>query len=241
MRLTSDRKRLHLVGQNKIVKFKKEGGLGIQAARAKNIALLTRLNWRLYYEQDANQVGIILKKYCFGSRAKSSNPDSLPSSPNWKAIKAGFPVFLKGVCQGIGDGSRVRFWSDSWIKGESLRELIEGPLNQGEIDLTVAGLRNEGRWNWEVASFVFPEDITDKIKAIPIRSCGVRSDFIMLKASKDGEFTFKSTYQLARQKEIPGNVFQSSWIWKLDILPKITHFLWLSFHGSIPVHGVLVA
>ena len=150
-------------------------------------------------------------------------------------------MFLKGVYWGIGDGSRVRFWSDSWIKGESLRELIEGPLNQGEIDLMVAGLRNEGRWNWEVASFVFPEDITDKIKAIPIRSCGVRSDFIILKASKDGEFTFKSTYQLARQKEIPGNVFQSSWIWKLDILPKITHFLWLSFHGSIPVHGVLVA
>lgn len=119
-----------------------------------------------------------------------------------------------------------------------MRELIEGPLNQGDIDLTVADLRNEGRWNWEAASFVFPEDIKDKIRAIPIQSYGVRSDFIMWKASKDGKFTVKSAYQLARQEEIPGNVFQGSWIWKLDILPKITHFLWLSFHDSIPVHGV---
>ena len=41
---TSDRKRMHLVGWNKIVKFKEEGGLGFQAARAKNIALLSKLN-----------------------------------------------------------------------------------------------------------------------------------------------------------------------------------------------------
>lgn len=69
----------------------------------------------------------------------------------------------------------------------------------------------------------------------------MRSDFIMWKSSKNGEFTVKSAYQLARQEGLPRNAFQGSWIWKLDILPKITHFLWLSSHGSIPVHGVLVA
>lgn len=47
---TSDKKRMHLVGWNKIVKSKAEGGLGIRAARAKNIALLVKLNWRLYHE-----------------------------------------------------------------------------------------------------------------------------------------------------------------------------------------------
>ena len=47
---TSDRKKMHLVGWNKIVKSKEEGGLGIQAARAKNIALLFMLNWRMYHE-----------------------------------------------------------------------------------------------------------------------------------------------------------------------------------------------
>ena len=63
----------------------------------------------------------------------------------------------------------------------------------------------------------------------------------MWKFSKDGEFFVKSAYQLARQEEIPGNSFQDAWIWKLDILPKFIHFLWLSFHGSIPMHDVLAS
>ena len=38
------RRRLHLVGWNKVVRPKEEGGLGIQVARSKNIALLAKLN-----------------------------------------------------------------------------------------------------------------------------------------------------------------------------------------------------
>ena len=87
---TSDRQKMHLVGWNKIVQPKEEGGLGIQAARAKNIALLSKLNWRMYHEQDAHWAKIMLKKYCTGPRARASNPDSLHSSPNWRAIKVGF-------------------------------------------------------------------------------------------------------------------------------------------------------
>ena len=42
------RRRLHLVRWNKVVKSKEERGLGIQATQAKNIALLAKLNRRLY-------------------------------------------------------------------------------------------------------------------------------------------------------------------------------------------------
>ena len=34
--------KMHLVGWNKIIKSKEEGGLGIQATRAKNLALLAK-------------------------------------------------------------------------------------------------------------------------------------------------------------------------------------------------------
>ena len=96
----------------KLFKPKEEGGLGIQAARAKNIAFLSKLNWRMYHEHDANWAKVILHKYYLGPRARSSNLDKLPSPLNWKDIKMGFPIFLKGVCWGIGDGSSVRVWSD---------------------------------------------------------------------------------------------------------------------------------
>lgn len=120
---------MHLVGWNKIVKPKEEGGLGIQATRAKNIALLAKLNWRLYQDKEAPWAKVILKKYCSTLRARAREPDKLPSSPNWKAVKLGFPVFLKRACRGVGNGSRIRVWLDNWIKGESLRELIVSPLN----------------------------------------------------------------------------------------------------------------
>lgn len=48
---STEKRRIHLVGWSKIVKSKEEGGLGIQVARAKNIALLVKLNWRLYHEK----------------------------------------------------------------------------------------------------------------------------------------------------------------------------------------------
>ena len=41
---TREKKKLHLVGWNKIIQPKEKGGLGIQAARAKNVALLVKLN-----------------------------------------------------------------------------------------------------------------------------------------------------------------------------------------------------
>ena len=73
---------MHMVGWSKIVKSKDEGGLGIQEARAKNIALLSKLNWRMYHEQDALWAKVILKKYYANSRVSSRDPEKLPSSHN---------------------------------------------------------------------------------------------------------------------------------------------------------------
>ena len=58
---TDERRKMHMVSWSKIVRSKEEGGLGIQEARAKNIALLSKLNWRMYHEQDALWVRSYLK------------------------------------------------------------------------------------------------------------------------------------------------------------------------------------
>ena len=79
---TNEKRRMQMVGWNKIVKSKEEGGLEIQEARAKNIALLSKLNWRMYQEQEALWPKVILNKYCSSSRVRSKDPEKLPSSPN---------------------------------------------------------------------------------------------------------------------------------------------------------------
>ena len=183
------------------MKPKDEGGLGIQEARAKNIALLSKLNWRMYHEQDALWAKVILKKYCANSRVRSRDPEKLPSSPNWKAINLGFSIFKKGIAWGIGNGAGVNLWMDNWVNGESLLAMIEGPLRQEELSLKVSDLCDYQAWNWDLISFNLPQIIKDKIKAIPIQMYGNGRDTVMWKCSNNGEFNTNLAYRLAIQGE----------------------------------------
>lgn len=94
---TDEKRKIHLVGWNKLIKSKEEGGLGIQASRGKNIALLAKLNWRMFQEKEVLWAKVILNKYCSASRRRAHNPDKLASSPNWQAIKLGLSTFAKGI------------------------------------------------------------------------------------------------------------------------------------------------
>lgn len=58
---TCEKRKLHLVGWNKIIKSKEEGGIGIQTSKAKNIALLGKLNWRMFHEKESLGAKVILR------------------------------------------------------------------------------------------------------------------------------------------------------------------------------------
>lgn len=92
--------------------------MGIQSARAKNVALLAKLNWRMYHEKEALCARVLLTKYCSNVRINSNNLDGLPSSSNWKAIKVGFFVFSKGIWWRVEKNSRKSVWTDSGSKGK---------------------------------------------------------------------------------------------------------------------------
>jgi hypothetical protein len=50
---SSDRKRIHMVGWDKVCKPKDKGGLGLYSTKSRNIALLAKLNWRVMEDTDA--------------------------------------------------------------------------------------------------------------------------------------------------------------------------------------------
>ena len=204
----SEKKRMHMVGWSKIVRSKEEEGLGIQAARVKNIVLLSKLNWRMSHEQNAPWAKVLLKKYCSTWRVRLRDSEKLPSSPNWKAISLGFPIFKNGICWGIGNGHGVRAWLDNWINGDSFQGMIEGPLRKEDQELIVADLCRDHEWRWELLSFDLPDSIKNKVKAIAIQLFGNRKDSIMWKYSKYGDFSTNSAYQLANEDNTTRNQFQ---------------------------------
>ena len=59
--------------------------------------------------------------------------------------------------------------------------------------------------------------------------------------SKDGEFSMALAYTLAGPEDTDGQHFTSSWVWRLDSLPNINHFIWLRLHNSISVRKVIAA
>uniref|UniRef100_A0A2N9GX50 CCHC-type domain-containing protein n=1 Tax=Fagus sylvatica TaxID=28930 RepID=A0A2N9GX50_FAGSY len=50
---TSESKKMHLVGWDKVCRPKRDGGLGLYATKPRNKALLAKLNWRLHDEKES--------------------------------------------------------------------------------------------------------------------------------------------------------------------------------------------
>ena len=109
---------------------------------------------------------------------------------------------------------------DNWIRGQSLRELIEGPLTREEMQLTIADFWDNTDWKWESISFALPSSIKEKIQAIPVQEFGIREDVLMWKFTKDGDFSTNSAYLSIKVDTREENTFKGTWIWKLETLPK---------------------
>ena len=120
-----------------------------------------------------------------------------------------------------------------------MRELIEDPLAQHEEAYTISDIHQNGHWNFGKISFVLPRVVIDRIQAIPIQSFGEREDALMWKFSADGEFNMASTYRLIIFDQPKPPSFSGCWVWGMDTLPKIRHFLWLCNHASIPTRQVI--
>ena len=179
----------------------------------------------MYHEKEALWAKVLLNKYCSQTRCNSKDPDKLPSSASWKAIKAGFPFFSNGIWWRVGQDSKKNVWLDNWVRGQSLRELIEGPLTREDMKCEIADLRENNSWKWESLSFDLPLSIRDKIQAIPMQEFGGGEDMLLWKFTKDGEFSTNSTYLKIISNSGETNSFQGAWIWKVVSLPKIISFL----------------
>ena len=73
-----------MVSWKKITKPKREGGLGIHAAKAKNIAFLAKLNWRLKTENKVDR------------RPTNAHMELQTCSNTWSMIRKGKVVFKWG-------------------------------------------------------------------------------------------------------------------------------------------------
>lgn len=60
---TIGKRKLHLVNWQKVCKPKDKGGLGIRKARDQNLALLTKLGWKIASKENSLWVTLLCSKY----------------------------------------------------------------------------------------------------------------------------------------------------------------------------------
>ncbi|RYR68791.1 hypothetical protein Ahy_A03g015257 [Arachis hypogaea] len=136
-------------------------------------------------------------------------------------------------------------WGDNWIHG------FNEPLNRGSIDnQRVEELLTSSR-DWDRAKIQrsFPPVVAEKIVQTPVSRIS-KEDRLLWPFRKDGEFTTKTGYYVAKKGENERNhnnrpsssaVFEELWggIWNMKAPQKIKMFLWKAAHNIILVRANL--
>ena len=177
---------MHWVGWDKVTKPKVEGGLGIQTAKGRNMAYLSKLNWRFHEEKNALWSQVLRKKYLTRRRFSSSNVNSLPSSRTWKALYKGRDIFKEGTRWSLGWNSNISFCFDMWTSEGPIRSLIHGPLTREKEELRVGDVAPEFGWNWCKISMEPPTKTYMEIKAMPYSRVSEEKDKLIWAATSNG-------------------------------------------------------
>ncbi|CAI0420820.1 unnamed protein product [Linum tenue] len=219
--------------------------MGFRDMKGFNKALLVKQLWSLSQRPEA-LISILLRakyhKQCTILEARLGGQPSYI----WRSIIGAQGFLCQGLRWRVGNGAQVRIWGDSWLPdGEVafinsapkvlpvdsfVRELIDPVTNQWDVDLV-------GR--------CFPAEIAEVVLAIPLRS-NDEQDRLIWRHNYHGGYTVRDGYSkwLDDFKQREGIVTQGSsdfWkkVWKLNIPPKVRHFLCKFIREILPT-GVKV-
>lgn len=123
LRGVEEGKRDHLVKWERWANSKEEGGLGVGSLKEKYEALCAKWLWRFPMEPNSLWAMVVKSKYGSATNGWDANPATTVTSLNpWKDISASYQTFLQCCRFEVGNGNRVRFWEDSWVREGLLKD-----------------------------------------------------------------------------------------------------------------------
>ncbi|XP_026380111.1 uncharacterized protein LOC113274904 [Papaver somniferum] len=142
------------------------GGLNIRRTNILNLALLTKLAWRMLTQQDEMCVQILSCKYF-----KNTNPlNGVVSSQGswiWKGICHGLDIVRRYYVWEIGDGSQVDIWKDNWISNKN--KPPDSTFYSSNMKKVSQLIDHESHaWNCDTLNALFDEDTVNDIMKIII-------------------------------------------------------------------------
>lgn len=243
--------KIHWASWEKLMKTKRNGGLGFRDLHLFNLAMLARQAWRLLQNPSSLCAQVLLAKYYPNSSILEAERKN-DISYTWRSILKGVQLLKKGIIWRVGTSSNINIWSDPWIPRGSTRKVI---TQRGRNLINkVNDLIDPATNSWDeglVKQILLPED-AEIILKIPIQEN--MQDFIAWHFDKKGIFSVKSAYRVAADstaRESPAGLTSSSsadvdvggfnWhkLWTLPLPSKVLHFLWRLSTHSLPLRTKL--
>ncbi|XP_057810311.1 uncharacterized protein LOC131024792 [Salvia miltiorrhiza] len=190
-----------------------EGGLGFRNLEEFNRVLVVKWVWRYLQEREslwARVVRSIFGEVEWGEEGRLRLGKRHPKGGWWPKIVEGCGGssenwFVQNLSRLMGDGFDTKFWGDRWVGQKPLRFVFPRLFQlcgNKEASIGESGRWVEGKWEWE---FLWRRELFERERgAIESLSeylsvfvpCAGKKDKWTWKATKDGEFSTKSAYQI---------------------------------------------
>ncbi|KAF7815394.1 putative ribonuclease H protein At1g65750 family [Senna tora] len=202
-------KKIHLVSWSAMCRTKQYGGLGLRHVREQNKAFMVKLGWGLTNQKDALWARVLRAKYKCGDDLIPVIDRNNSASRLWKGIADAWKYVQDGLVWRLGDGKKVRFWSDPWLpNGKALCTYALGPLSTSDLAMVAADFVSpSGAWSG-----------LDLISCILVR---------------DDNFSTKSAYHAITSVDGGERIDFWKLLWKWKGMEKIRSFLWLCGHDRL--------
>lgn len=136
---SKDKKKIPSINWEMTCLIKDEGGVGLRKMNLHNLALGTKLAWKMYMHPQKIWCKILSKKYLDSPNSERiftlENSDG--GSPIWRFIWESRRIIIEHLSWKIDNGKKARFWRDSWNGDPPLAEAFEDQdwLNQVEASV----------------------------------------------------------------------------------------------------------
>ncbi|KAL9671726.1 hypothetical protein QQ045_009297 [Rhodiola kirilowii] len=208
-------RKIHYVKWEKLQRPKSCGGLGIQGMAEKNSSLLARWWWRLVSSRDGLWRKMVLEKYrikdCYN--LEEINLQDRKISKPWKdilrVVKGSSEVglaFREGLQVKLGNGSKLRFWDDTWLGDRPLKvtyDKLWSLASNKKAKVKEMGIWAEGNWLWQLkfrrSLYQWEEEKKEELmrSLCHLQLKGEEEDQMVWTHSADGRFKVNSLMRTA--------------------------------------------
>lgn len=233
-----EKKKPHLLAWKKLCRPKRDGGLGIRSSEDMNLALIAKVGWRLLHDTTSLWARVVRKKYKVGDlRDRSWLTPKGTWSVLWRGVVRGIKeVIWPGHCWVVGDGSKVRFWLDSWVSDQPLIHSALGDLSENAKSRLVKDAWIDGM-GWDVASLsqLLPGDVIMEIMALALDHVTGATDRLSWKDSVNGDFSVTAAYEMVTRDDVPRPNMECFYnrVWRVVAPERVRIFIWLVSHKVI--------